>query len=332
MDEFELIRKFFTRDSDLLREDVRVGIGDDAAVCCPPAGQDLVFTTDLLLEGVHFPKGTAARDIGHKALAVNLSDLAAMGATPLWFTLSLSLPEANTSWLADLAAGLFDLADTHNIALVGGDTVRGPLSIGIQATGAVPEDAALLRSGAQAGDAIYVTGSIGDAAAGLMVARDGRSFSEATDAFFVERLNRPTPRVEVGQALRGVASAAIDISDGLAADLGHICERSDLGARIIVDDMPLSEAYRDVLAVIGAEPALTGGDDYELCFTVPVSKEAELAVLVDQLGCPMTRIGEMVAGSALEVVDAAGQAFALHGYGHVHFSKSDETNNQEAEK
>lgn len=319
MDEFDLIRKYFYRKDHALPASVRVGIGDDAAVCVAPAECELTTTTDLFIAGTHFLESAAADHIGHKVLAVNLSDLAAMGAEPLWFTMTLSLPAVDEPWLQDFAAGLFALADHAGIALIGGDTVRGPLGIGIQATGAVPVGKALLRSGAKAGDVVYVTGSLGDAALGLKVARDGVHFSEIADTWFISRLEQPTPRLEIGKKLQGVASAAIDISDGLVADLGHICRQSDVGARIEIEALPLSGPYRDVLATVGYELALTGGDDYELCFTAPADKADVIAKIASECACPITRIGVIEVSKGVAVIDHTGAHVDLTESGHLHF-------------
>ncbi len=318
MDEFTLIDRYFTRHG-RRRPDVLLGIGDDAALCRVPEGMSLVVTTDMLVEGVHFPPATEAEAVGHKALAVNLSDLAAMGADPAWFTLALSLPHPDEHWLEGFTHGLFALADRSNCELVGGDTVRGPRTVTIQALGTVPEGQALGRRGAAAGDRIYVTGTLGDAALGLAALRG--KFDPGVDRaeFFRSRLDRPEPRLEAGRALRGIASAAIDISDGLIADLGHILSASGVGARVRLDHIPLSPAYDAMRPVTGWDAALSGGDDYELCFTVPAARVSELERVAGNWAYGARSIGEIVAQPGLYVEDADGREYRPRHSGHNHF-------------
>lgn len=275
--EFELIAHYFAAGGPR-RPDVVLGIGDDAALLTVPAGHELAVSVDTLVAGVHFPAHTAPRAIGHKALAVNLSDLAAMGATPAWFTLALTMPQADTAWLDEFCAGLFALAKAQRIALVGGDTTRGPLSITVQVHGLVPAGMAIRRSGARAGDRIYVTGTLGDAALGLYSLTGACDLDAAERAALIRRLEYPEPRIAAGIALRGVASAAIDLSDGLAADLGHILAASGVGACIDLARIPALPAVARHTARTGnAGLLLGGGDDYELCFTVPAERAALLA-------------------------------------------------------
>jgi thiamine-monophosphate kinase len=316
--EFELIREFFASQP-VTRPDVVLGIGDDAALLNVPAGHELVVTTDMLVAGVHFPEATDARSIGHKALAVNLSDLAAMGATPAWFTLNLSLPQADAGWLREFTRGLFALARQHEVALVGGDTTRGPLTIGIQAMGFVPRWQALTRSGARPGDHIYVTGQLGEAALGLLLAQGRLELPEEYQGPVLARLHRPLPRVAAGVALRGIASACIDISDGLGADLGHILEASQAGARVQLARLPLSPAYDAARERVGWEPALGGGDDYELCFTVPAEREAALRQAAARFGVPCVQIGEIETQPGLRLVDEQGRLYSLRAGGYDHF-------------
>lgn len=268
MNEFELIRRYFAAlapDG----EGVSLGIGDDAALLEVPAAQQLVVSTDMLVAGRHFPEATAPNDIGWKSLAVNLSDLAAMGAEARWLTLALSLPQADPSWVEAFAQGLGALARASGVALVGGDTTRGPLTVTVTAMGLVPRGTALRRDGAQPGDRVCVTGTLGDAAAGLAGAGTG-----AAASFLRQRLDRPSPRLRWGQALRGIASAAIDLSDGLLSDLGHVADASGVGAEIDAAALPASPA------LLSAVPEATrrwplqasGGDDYELCLCVPPSR------------------------------------------------------------
>ncbi len=266
--EFEVIRRYFSP-LNLARADVTLGIGDDAALCRPPPGMEVAVAVDSLVAGVHFPAHTSPRDVGHKALAVNLSDLAAMGAEPAWLTLALTLPEVEESWLAEFSRGLGELAARYQMSLIGGDTTRGPLCISVQVMGLLPEGRGLTRNGARPGDAIYLTGTVGDAGLGLRQALGHSRLKPATRDYLLGRLHRPTPRIAEGLALRGVASAAIDVSDGLLADLGHLLEAGNLGARLDLARLPLSAELRAEVSEQDAwELALAAGDDYELCFTV----------------------------------------------------------------
>ena len=306
------------------RDDVRIGIGDDAAVLAPPPGKDLVVAIDTLVEGVHIPPGTAAADIGWKALAVNLSDLAAMGASPAWALLALTLPRADAAFVEGFAEGFAKLAQPHRLALVGGDTTRGPLTISVAVHGFVPPGQALTRAGARVGDAVLVTGTLGDAAAGLHLLqhprRDGDSHA-GLRGFLIERLNRPTPRLAVGTALRGQATACVDVSDGLLADLGHICAASGVAAEIEAALLPRSSAllelYDDTTAL---HFALSGGDDYELCFTAPAARVAELQAGLARLGCGATKIGRIVEGEGVRVCAADGAPLATDRPGWEHFA------------
>jgi thiamine-monophosphate kinase len=273
--EFDIIARYFATPRP--QGDVLLGIGDDAAVLNVRADRKLVVAMDTIVDGVHFPIGTAATDIGYRALAVNLSDLAAMGAEPSWMTLSLALREANEAWIAGFAAGLFEIADRFNVTLAGGDTVKGPLVITVQVAGWVEPDRWLTRSGARPGDRIFVSGIPGEAAAGLVAIQKQLPDSAAVD-HLRQRFLRPEPRIALGRALRTVASAAMDISDGLLTDLGKLCAASDCGARIDIDALPGSEAMSQLFdADSCVDYALAGGDDYELLFTVPESQAAELA-------------------------------------------------------
>ncbi len=299
------------------RADVRLGIGDDAALLAMPAGKLLAVSTDTLVAGVHFPHDTAARDIGWKALAVNLSDLAAMGAEPAWATLALTLPGADARWVEEFADGFAELAHQHRVALVGGDTTQGPLSITVTIHGFVREGAALTRSGACVGDGVYVTGTLGDAAAGLRLLQSGRTQS----AYLSGRLNRPTPRVEQGSILRGRSSACIDVSDGLAADLGHICDASGVGAQIDADALPASSELAAAFDVsTRREFQLAGGDDYELCFTAPDAVASDLLRDLAGSGCAATCIGRIVAGADVHVHDASGKLVSVPRRGWEHFA------------
>jgi thiamine-monophosphate kinase len=318
MTEFELIRTFFAR-QDVARSDVVAGIGDDAALLQPPAGQQLAVTSDLLVSGVHFLADADPFSLGYKALAVNLSDLAAMGAEPAWFMLNLTLPKAEARWLEPFCRGMFQLAKEHNVQLVGGDTSRGPLAIAIEAHGFVPEGKSLRRSGAKTGDGIYVTGTLGDAALALRHRLGGIRLTESVLPVLAERLDRPAPRVREGMALRGIAHSAIDISDGLLADLGHILEMSNVGARISLDKIPVSPACRPHIRETGWDMVLASGDDYELCFTVPEKNVPALEKL--RPACGFHRIGVIEAALGLRIIDEAGKLYQARQTGHDHFAE-----------
>lgn len=300
--EFDIIQQFFSR-KNTGTPSVQLGIGDDAAITSIPAGMEQVIAIDTLVEDVHFNKDTPAELVAYKALAVNISDLAAMGATPAWFTLALTLPGVSESWLASFSKGLFELADKFNMPLIGGDTTRGPLTVSIQVAGFVPKGKALLRSGARAGDHVFVTGTIGDGGAGLAVQKVGSKDSD--DQFLLQRLQRPTPRVAFGQALIGVANACIDISDGLLADLAHIIESSGTGASIHMDKIPLSGACEKKYQLLGLTrlQLAQSGDDYELCFTVPENKLSMLECSCNEFGLGVAEIGEIEAETGLRCYD-----------------------------
>ena len=327
MAEFALIELLRAR-CGIAREDVRLGIGDDAALLAVPLGQALAVSTDTLVAGVHFPHGTNSYDLGWKALAVNLSDLAAMGATPAWALLALTLPQADARWVEEFADGFAALAGEFKLALVGGDTTQGPLSITLTVHGLVPDFAALRRSGARVGDGVFVTGTLGDAAAGLRCLDKGNAQAERLNAtppgsreFLIERLNRPTPRIAAGLALRGRATACIDVSDGLVADLGHVCTASGVGAEVDAAALPSSSA---LLAAFDATRRrafqLSGGDDYELCFTAPDTIATALLQDLARSGCGATRIGRIVPGGGVRVLDEHGNAIAVPQRGWEHFA------------
>ena len=316
MDEFALIRHYFV-DGGVTRDDVVLGIGDDAAVLRVPHGQELVVTTDSLVSAVHFPVGLDAEAIGYRALAANLSDLAAMGAQPAWVLLAITLPEADAEWLKKFSRGFFRLAKEHNVALIGGNVARGPLNITITAHGLVPAGHALTRTGARPGDAVYVTGHPGDAAAGLQLIQAGRY---EPGNVCVQRFCYPEPRIAAGLALRGIATAAIDISDGLLADLSHLLEAGNRGATLELAGLPLSACLRESQAADAARRlALTGGDDYELCFTVSAGKLPALEECVNEFGCPVTRIGTVDAEPGLRLRDEHGEAVEMDATGYRHF-------------
>jgi thiamine-monophosphate kinase len=319
--EFEWVEYLKTRM--VGRADIALGIGDDAALLQVSAGKLIAISTDTLVQGTHFLPGTPASYMGHKALAVNLSDLAAMGATPRWFTMALSLPAPDALALEPFLDGLLDLADAHEISLVGGDTTRGPLAITITVLGEVAPSLALQRSHARVGDGIYVSGTLGDAAAALalrLASSSPGSAGTAEPAALSARLDCPTPRVRLGQKLVGIAHACIDVSDGLLADLRHICQASAVGAQVYAQALPISAALRAHCdAAKAAEFAQSGGDDYELCFTAPSSAEAALAQLAQSLSVPITRIGVITAQTGLVLLDASGAALPIGRHGYQHF-------------
>jgi thiamine-monophosphate kinase len=316
MGEFDLIERFFKRPV----QRAALGVGDDCALLQPAPGMQLAISSDMLVEGRHFLSTVDPRALGHKALAVNLSDLAACGARPLAFTLALALPTADAQWLGPFSEGLLALADAHGCELVGGDTTRGPLNICITVFGEVPRGQALLRSGARAGDDIYVSGTLGDARLALEVFRGTLSVPQDVFAQARARMERPTPRVALGLALRGVASAAADVSDGLLGDLGHVLQASGVGAVI---DAP---AAQGLLAAAGPWTpaqqlafALAGGDDYELVFTAPPAQREAVCAASAQAQVPVTRIGSTKAALGVQVLDADGQPLSQRFSSFDHF-------------
>ncbi|NGX16926.1 thiamine-phosphate kinase [Wenzhouxiangella sp. XN24] len=308
--EFDLIARLVAA-VPIRRRDVLAGPGDDAALLRPPPDCDLVQTIDTCLEGVHFPVGMPPADVGWRSLAVNLSDLAAMGAMPAWGLLSLAMPRADDAWLDEFARGVGELAQAFGLDLVGGDTVRGPLAVSFALTGFVPSGEALRRRGAAPGDGIWVTGALGGGAAGLAAWQRGEA--DAAAAFL-----RPQPRLLEGAALRGIASAAIDVSDGLAQDLGHVLESSGVGAVLDLEDIPIAAAAAAHGASTGEAMALRGGDDYELCFTVPPSRDEELQRVATAWPVAPSRIGVITAGPGLECC-RDGRAVQVPGAGWDHF-------------
>jgi thiamine-monophosphate kinase len=291
--ESELIERYFNG-LGASRADVRLGIGDDAALVQVPPEDELVLTTDSLVEGVHFLAGAPARSLGHRALAINLSDIAAMGASPAWALLSLNLPSAEEAWLREFALGFGALAQRHSVALVGGNLSRGALAITVQLAGLVPRGQGLRRTGAASDDDLYVSGSLGDAAGGLACLR-GQLALPASDAqFLLQRFEYPEPRVALGLALRGVASACIDVSDGLYADATRLLKAAGAGARIEIGQLPVSAALRAAHGSNAWRAALAGGEDYELCFSAPRARAAAVSAAAAQAGCAVTRIGTLV--------------------------------------
>jgi thiamine-monophosphate kinase len=307
--EFELIARYFTRPVPAGRGDIALAVGDDCALLDPAPGEQWAVSTDMLVESVHFLPSVDPAALGHKALAVNLSDLAACGAEPRCFFLALALPKVDEAWLAAFSGGMFALADAHRCVLAGGDTTRSPQGVIITVTvmGSVPRGQALLRSGARPGDDVWVSGALGDAAFGLAL-RQGGTPVPGDARVAVERLERPQPQVGLGLALRGVATAAIDISDGLLGDLGHIMERSAVGARVEWNRIPRSDALRRQSEADQRRFALAGGDDYELLFTAPSGRRSAVERAAAGAGVAVTRIGEVTSTGRLELVDADGRA------------------------
>lgn len=313
LNEFKLIEHFF-KNLTHARSDVLLGIGDDCAILDPAFDLNLAVTTDTLIPNVHFPTHTLPYDIGYKSLAVNLSDLAAMGAEPSWFTLALTLPDLDIPWLEKFCEGLSDLASPHKLQLIGGDLTRGTLSISITAFGYVKKNLFLKRSTANIGDLIYVTHTIGDAAAGLFILKNNIQCNDSLKSHFLKALNRPQPQIDLGLKLATIASSAIDISDGLAADLTHILEGSNVGAEICVDQLPLStELCKTFTKEEAVKFALTGGDDYELCFTISPDKKEMME------NFPVTCIGKIVPTKGLVLFDQNGNLYQKSTGGYRHF-------------
>jgi thiamine-monophosphate kinase len=320
MREFDLIRHFFT-EQPVKRKDVAIGIGDDCAVLTLPEGKSLAVTTDTLVSGVHFPVNTPARAIGHKAIAVNLSDLASMGAEPCWISLALTLPEADHEWLKEFSAGVFELCEYFNIQLIGGDTTQGPLTVSVTAHGLLPVGSGLTRSGARPGDWLYVTGDLGDAALALKHLQGNLQVCDHHLGAVQTKLDYPRPRVLAGQLLRDYASAAIDISDGLLADVGHIAKASGVGVEINLDSIPLSAALSETLPASQAKQlALTGGDDYELAFTVSAEKKVGLETAMAHANMTFTCIGQ-VNGSDKVSLTSEGEMISIDQAGYEHFNE-----------
>jgi thiamine-monophosphate kinase len=332
--EFELIRRYFERPP----RRALLGVGDDCALIAArfpdrlgsPTGAGaaiadpsftdsaLAVTTDMLVAGRHFFPDVSPRSLGHKALAVNLSDLAAMGAEPLGFTLALALPEVNEAWIEEFARGLLDLADAADCELLGGDTTRGPLTLSITALGRVLTSQALRRDAAQAGDDVWVSGALGAAAYAVREALAGRALAPGHAAR--EQMERPQPRIAVGRALLGFAHAAIDVSDGLVADLGHICERSAVGAELDWSSIPVDSSLASLAEAERQALALAGGDDYELLFSAPTEHRAQIDSVAARCGVPLTRIGKIVSGAGVRVQDASGRSINIGRGGFDHFA------------
>ena len=315
--EFDVIARHFTRPA----ANAVLGVGDDCALVGLSRGMELAVSVDTMVSGTHFFPDVDPENLGHKALAVNLSDMAAMGAMPYWAMLALTLPKVDHDWLAAFAKGFFDLAAEFDVSLIGGDTTRGPLTLTVTIMGEVPIGAALRRGGAKAGNDIWVSGHIGDAA--LAVAhRHGKLVLEESDYHeAVMRLYEPTPRVALGQALRGLATAAIDVSDGLLADLGHICTLSKVGAVVELASIPLSAiGAKHVASDPGRNAIVAGGDDYELCFTAHPNSRESIQDLQKVLDVPLTRIGQVKRGKGVSLVGPDGKPVKIDGRGYDHFA------------
>jgi thiamine-monophosphate kinase len=317
MDEFGLINTYFARAA--IGSDVLLGIGDDCAIVQPPEGRQLVMSIDTMVDGVHFPTDTPPERIGWRVMCAALSDLAAMGATPHWFTLALTLPEPDQEWVAAFADGIFAVANRFDLSLIGGDTTRGPLCITVQVHGSVEPGKALRRAGARPGDSIFVTGNLGDGAAALAVIQKKLTVAAGSFSYLLKRFYGPTPRITEGQLLVGTASAAIDISDGLYADLSKICEASGVGAEISVESLPISEHWRNAASPDRAQMwALTGGDDYQLCFTVPPSQVKKVGKWIEDGRLVATEIGTITDKYEV-VVLKNGKPMELERRGYNHF-------------
>lgn len=317
--EFDLIKRYFSRPA----ARARLGVGDDCALFTAGPGMELAISTDMLVAGTHFLAGTDPGRLGHKTLAVNLSDLAAMGAIPLYATLALSLPGVDQTWLEQFSRGFWALADEHGVELIGGDTTRGTLNLCVTVIGEVPAGAAIRRSGAKCDDDIWVSGTLGDAAAGLAHLQRRLELSADDLRIARQRLEAPTPRVALGIALRGVATAMLDVSDGLIGDLRHIAEASSLDARIEMTCLPISGILRRCAPETRLHLALAGGDDYELCFTAPRQFQERVMAAAGKCGVTVTKIGCMTprkgASAAILVVDMAGNPCAPTVSGYDHF-------------
>ncbi|GAB5606334.1 thiamine-phosphate kinase [Sideroxyarcus sp. TK5] len=319
MSEFDLIRQYFTRPT----PNTILGVGDDAALLAVSPGMELAVSTDMLVGGTHFYLDTDPRQLGHKTLAVNLSDLAAMGAQPRWATLSLSLPQAHDDWLQAFSEGFFALANAHGVELVGGDTTRGPLNLCVTIMGEVPQGQALRRSGAQVGDDIWVSGVLGEAALGLAQLQDRVQLPESERQTCLAALQQPQPRVALGLALRDFAHSAIDISDGLLADLKHILDSSGVAAELRYDRLPkcpFLTASGEEMAVLAQDCVLSGGDDYELCFTAPLARREQIMALAAPLHLPLTRVGKIVSGQGCKLRAADGSVMKVEKEGYDHFA------------
>ncbi len=325
--EFDLIKEYFT--PECWRKDVVLGVGDDCALLAPPAGQQLAMTVDTLVAGIHFPVETTPADVAYKSIAVGLSDLAAMGAEPAWLTLALTLPDIKSDWLQSFSKSFAKTSKDYGVQLIGGDTTQGPLAITVQAMGLIDPDLSMQRGNAKPGDLIYVTGTLGDAALGLKLLLSNTSVEQEILAPCLSKLNRPVPRVSFARAAAKHCTCAIDISDGLAADLGHILDASQCSAEIYLDQLPVSRElekyYTDPVngnIEIDWGLVLAGGDDYELCMTISEKLSASLVSLAESMNLSLTHIGNIGSGNELQILGANGQQFLLDKSGYEHFNKN----------
>lgn len=316
--EFDVIKQYFSKITNTINDSaIPLAIGDDAAIVSLPDDKELVICTDTLNEGVHFPIETSAYNIAYKALMVNLSDIAAMGAEPKWFTLNVSLPSINKTWLESFSKGLADLSLKYKLNLIGGDTTCGPLSITITLAGHINKNKALTRASAKIGDKVYVSGCTGEAAYGLACLSDPHSTLPTSAEYFISRLNKPTARIELGLSLLGIANACIDVSDGLLADIAHIVEASHCGVQLYSENIPVPD-MGDIKQA--RQYALTGGDDYELVFTVEEKKEQALNQLINETDLKITCIGEVVEEQELKLLDSSNNIINIDKLGYQHFS------------
>ncbi len=318
MNESDIIKQYFNLNQNY-SNGIELGIGDDAAVLTVPTDQQLVVSTDTLVSNVHFFADQKAEDIAYKALAVNLSDMAAMAARPKWVSLSLTMPSIDHSWLKSFSQSFFSLANQYELSLIGGDLSKGSLSITITIQGLVPKDQYISRSGAKIGDKIFVSGMLGDA--GLALGLQESNHKNIDSDYLINRLFRPTARVKLGMKLGIIANSMIDVSDGLESDLGHIIHASHVGARVTVDDIPLSRA---ILNIISHEEALnyamSSGDDYELCFTAANNYESEIRQISKEINCPITCVGEITGNNEIEFIRSDGSVYLVEQTGYQHFS------------
>ena len=321
MKEFELINRYF-KGRGIARRDVNLGIGDDCALVTVPPNSQLAVTTDTLVAGVHFFDDISPRALGHRALAVNLSDLAAMGAEPTWISVALTLPNIDPQWIEEFTDGMHEIAEYFNVQIIGGDTTQGPLTITICAKGTIPEGKDLRRSGAKVGDWIYVTGPLGDAGLAIESRKQGLKVDPEHLKYVNKRFDYPTPRVAAGQVLRGLASSAIDVSDGLLADLGHILDMSQVSAVVNIETIPTSDAMKSSLDFKQQLPfILSYGDDYELLFTVPDSNKGMLELKLRQYGVDAVCIGQVKSGDGDIELLHNGEVYNFKQHGFEHFTK-----------
>lgn len=323
LSEFDIIQQYFEQPGLAASKDevIRMGIGDDCARLSIPSGFELAISMDTLVESIHFPANAEPHLIAYRALAVNLSDLAATGAAPLAFTLGLTLAEANKTWISAFSEGLKECASEYSCPLIGGDTTRGPLSITIQVHGLVPSGGAITRSGAVPGDRIYVTGSLGGAAFALKMMQENTAISPESKLMLDTAFYRPIPRISLGSGATGLVTAGMDISDGLLADLGHLCRNSNTGAEILLQNVPVSKPAIDLSEQEALALAVTGGDDYELLLTAHPDNEQALFELGEKCKVPVHCIGKIIAGNSLTCLDERGTAVTFEEKGYQHFSK-----------